>query len=213
MLHILSSVLFLLLSTFAIKTSNPSGTISLHSNTFIDQNEVSNLAWIEYINWLSKTHGKTSTEVQNAMPDSAAYSALYKEDFNPSTFRNKYVNFPVVGISYKQAVAYCAWRSDRVNQLGNMKHTVRYRLPTTEEFEMAKSLEKAGDSKNHNAEVNLYSTEEKTRGKQVYHVLGNVSEMTDKVGIAFGGKEGEGMPKAYTEPSSWLGFRCVAELN
>lgn len=214
MLHILSSALFLLLSTFAIKTTNPPGTVPLQYNVFIDQNELSNSAWIEYINWLSRTHGETSMEVQNAMPDNTAFSALYKEDFNPSTFRNKYVNYPVVGVSYAQAVAYCAWRSDRVNQLESIEEKVQYRLPTKEEFVEAKELEKAATTKNFNEDLQLFSVEEKRNEKQVYQLTGNIAEMTSEEGIAFlENKDNHSCEIEYIAPNKNLGFRCVAEVR
>ena len=62
-------------------------------------------------------------------------------------------NYPVVGISYRQAIQYCKWRSDMVNEyiylqkhknakwsrdsIYNPPEYVRYRLPTKEEWEYA----------------------------------------------------------------------------
>ncbi|MFN3529307.1 MAG: formylglycine-generating enzyme family protein [Bacteroidia bacterium] len=62
-------------------------------------------------------------------------------------------NYPLVGVSYEQTVAYCAWRSKRVNEVlfvnenrGSkmardtqlpIPEKVRYRLPTKEEWELA----------------------------------------------------------------------------
>jgi formylglycine-generating enzyme required for sulfatase activity len=53
---------------------------------------------------------------------------------------NMYDNHPVVGISLKQAIAFCQWKSDQINKLLNQtgnEYRVLIRLPTNTEWEAA----------------------------------------------------------------------------
>jgi gliding motility-associated lipoprotein GldJ len=101
---------------------------------FIDKTEVTNLHYREYLFWLSNVFpdGKSSGRSKNGM-DSIAWSALpdtlvwrselaYNEPMVEYYLRHpSYNNFPVVGVSWKQATDYCIWRTDRVNELTLMK--------------------------------------------------------------------------------------------
>ncbi len=101
---------------------------------FIDKTEVTNLHYREYIFWLSNVFpdGASSGRSKNGM-DSIVWSALpdtlvwrselaYNEPMVEYYLRHpSYNNFPVVGVSWKQATDYCIWRTDRVNELTLMK--------------------------------------------------------------------------------------------
>ena len=132
---------------------NPSGTVKIKGNIYIDKTEVSNFDWREYVIWLEKTYGKTAMEYRNALPDTLVWKE--KESFNePYTqyyySHPAYNDYPVVGISYEQAVQYCKWRTERVKELFETKMLTdkknvyptnfEYRLPTKEEWEAAAKI-------------------------------------------------------------------------
>jgi formylglycine-generating enzyme required for sulfatase activity len=61
-----------------------------------------------------------SEVVKNATPDSLVWrdELAYNEPFVEYYFRHPaYNNYPVVGVSWVQANDYCAWRSDRANEM------------------------------------------------------------------------------------------------
>ncbi len=62
-------------------------------------------------------------------------SNLYKKYFE----NNEFENYPVVGISYMQALAYCNWKTqtERNLLLENSKYEVIFTLPTSTEWEAA----------------------------------------------------------------------------
>ena len=93
---------------------------------FIDKTEVSNLHYREYLYWITNVFGGAGMDsvVTEALPDTLVWRSelAYNEPMVEYYFRHpSYNNFPVVGVSWKQATDYCIWRTDRVNELTLMK--------------------------------------------------------------------------------------------
>lgn len=90
------------------------------SSFYMDQTEVSNLAYREYIFWLNRVYGEDyPTVVQNALPDTLVWRdrLAYNEPLVQSYFRHpSYQDYPVVGVTWIQATDYARWRTDRVNE-------------------------------------------------------------------------------------------------
>ena len=90
------------------------------SSFYMDQTEVSNLDYLEYIHWLNRVYGKEYPEmVARALPDTTVWrnSLSYNEPMVEIYFRHpSYRDYPVVGVSWLQANDYALWRSDRVNE-------------------------------------------------------------------------------------------------
>ena len=90
-----------------------------------------------------------STQIQrefiNIYPDTLCwvhdYSYSMNEDFTRSYFSSPaYDNYPVVGVSWRQAKAFCVWRSNMLNQyLESIDYSQLndFRLPTESEWEFA----------------------------------------------------------------------------
>ena len=88
---------------------------------YMDETEVSNLDYLEYLYWLARVFGEDYPEIyHDALPDSLAWrqQLAYNEPLVETYFRHpSYHNYPVVGVSWVQANEFCKWRTDRVNEL------------------------------------------------------------------------------------------------
>ena len=91
------------------------------SSFYMDQYEIRNVDWREYSNWMKVVFGKAapdlvkrSTPNVNTWREQLAYNEPYLQNYfsHPS-----FNNYPIVGVTWEQAVDYCAWRTDRVNEL------------------------------------------------------------------------------------------------
>jgi gliding motility-associated lipoprotein GldJ len=90
------------------------------SSFYMDETEVTNFMWTEYLYWLSRVYGSDNPEVYtNALPDTLAWrdKLSYNENYVRYYLRYPaYREYPVVGVSWLQANNYCKWRTDRVNE-------------------------------------------------------------------------------------------------
>ncbi|HKK75465.1 MAG TPA: SUMF1/EgtB/PvdO family nonheme iron enzyme [Saprospiraceae bacterium] len=88
---------------------------------FMDETEVTNIDYREYTYWMNRVYGESYPEVARAaLPDTLIwYEELsYNDPMVENYFRYPaYDNYPVVGVSWKQATDYTKWRTDRVNEM------------------------------------------------------------------------------------------------
>lgn len=200
------------------KSKTPIGTINVGNGLYCDVTEVTNFNWKEYINWLDKKYGKSSSEYVEMLPDTNVWVdklGSFGESYMKYYYNHPaYNEYPVVGISYKQAKAYCVWRSDRVNELNNTS-IVEYRLPSREEWERIASIDFDGTMKRtdkkyegmfkynlkrdtadylgvademiDNADVTAPVKSYWPNTYGAYNMIGNVAEMTTIEGVAKGG--------------------------
>jgi formylglycine-generating enzyme required for sulfatase activity len=127
------------------KITAPPGTVQLKDSLYIDKIEITNEMWRAYTEgWLLKSEDDTATYAK-MQPDSTVWYTLKfeHENYVANYFKSyAFGEYPVVGITYEQAVAYCEWRTDRVNEYleknrdPNFRNVV-YRLPTEAEWELA----------------------------------------------------------------------------
>lgn len=90
---------------------------------YIDRTEVANVHYREYIHWLEKVFDPSDPGnqkiIDGALPDTLVWRSelSYNEPMVEYYFRHPSFNdYPVVGVSWKQAHDFCLWRGDRVNE-------------------------------------------------------------------------------------------------
>jgi len=100
--------------------NNETRTITV-SSFYMDKYEVSNINWNEYLHWLDVVFGGVAPElVDKARPDRTVWrdDMAYNDPYEEHYFDHPaFAFYPIVGITWEQAMAYCQWRSDRVNEL------------------------------------------------------------------------------------------------
>ncbi len=86
---------------------------------YIDETEVSNVDWLEYLHWIRTNYPDDGEYYYNALPDTLVWRQplSYNEPYVNNYLRHPaFQDYPVVGVTWEQAVAYCEWRTDRVNE-------------------------------------------------------------------------------------------------
>jgi formylglycine-generating enzyme required for sulfatase activity len=197
------------------KSFIPPGTVQINDTLFADETEISNFAWQEYEHWTKAICGSNSKEHVATLPDTLVWREKnsYNEPYVQYYYRHPaYKEFPVVGVSYEQAIAYCKWRTERVKTVLVVKKNFKnqnfeYRLPTKTEWEKlaetsSNFLTNNGKNEKGAYQVNcahpdtigtpypdvtapVYSYWKNSFG--LFNMLGNVAEMVNEKGISKGG--------------------------
>ncbi|MDP4184706.1 MAG: SUMF1/EgtB/PvdO family nonheme iron enzyme [Bacteroidota bacterium] len=100
------------------KGDNPPRRVTVAS-FYMDQTEVRNIDYREYLHWLRRVYPGNPEKYQTALPDTLVWreELAYNEPYINNYLRHPaYSNYPVVGVSWIQANDYCRWRTDRVNE-------------------------------------------------------------------------------------------------
>jgi len=91
---------------------------------YMDESEVTNFMYSEYLFWLKLTYPPEEenfrTIYNGAIPDTLVWRNRlgYNEVMTNNYLRHPaYAEYPVVGVSWIQAVEFATWRSDRYNEL------------------------------------------------------------------------------------------------
>lgn len=90
---------------------------------YMDETEVTNMMYLEYLDWLKRVYPPSDENFraiyQGALPDTLVWRNRlgFNEIMTENYLRHPgYGEYPVVGVSWIQAVEYANWRSDRVNE-------------------------------------------------------------------------------------------------
>lgn len=113
---------------------------------YMDETEVTNLMYLEYLDWLKRVFPPTDENYRliynGAVPDTLVWRNRlgYNEVMTTNYLRHPaYGDYPVVGVSWIQAVEFSKWRSDRVNEMlleqsGIIAKNARYEVEPGESF-------------------------------------------------------------------------------
>ena len=95
------------------------------SSFYMDQYEVRNIDWREYTHWMELVFGKVAPKlVEKVQPDVKVWreELAYNEPYLQNYFTHPaFNNYPIVGVTWEQAMEYCSWRTDRVNEQALIK--------------------------------------------------------------------------------------------
>ena len=90
---------------------------------YMDETEVTNAMYIEYLDWVKKVFPPTQENYKNiyegASPDTLVWRDRlgYNETMTNNYLRHpSYAQYPVVGVNWIQAVEFAKWRTQRVNE-------------------------------------------------------------------------------------------------
>ena len=113
---------------------------------YMDETEVTNLMYHEYLDWLKTVFPPEDDNYrriyEGAIPDTLVWRNRlgYNEVMTNNYLRHPaYADYPVVGVSWIQAVEFGNWRTDRVNELileeeGFTSRNARYDVEAGETF-------------------------------------------------------------------------------
>lgn len=102
---------------------NNSPTVQHVRSFYMDETEVTNVMYQEYLYWLKRVFPTDNEQYkyifESALPDTLVWRERLaaNEDLVVNYLRHPaYRNYPVVGVSWLQATQFCDWRTDRVNE-------------------------------------------------------------------------------------------------
>lgn len=90
---------------------------------YMDETEVTNLMYNEYLDWLERVYKYQGDAYSNvytaALPDTMVWRSPlgFNEDMVNNYLRHpSFQDYPVVGVTWQQATKYAKWRTERVNE-------------------------------------------------------------------------------------------------
>ena len=87
---------------------------------YMDETEVTNLMYIEYLEWLKRVFVDQPEIYLSALPDTLVWRnqlGYYDDMVNNYLRHPAFRTHPVVGVSWQQASNFAKWRTNRVNEL------------------------------------------------------------------------------------------------
>jgi len=89
------------------------------SSFYMDETEVKNVDYREYLFWLRRVYQDYPEVFRRALPDTLVWRSPlgFNDPYVQYYFRHpSYNTYPVVGVSWVKANDFCLWRTDRVNE-------------------------------------------------------------------------------------------------
>ncbi|AEH01530.1 gliding motility lipoprotein GldJ [Lacinutrix sp. 5H-3-7-4] len=113
---------------------------------YMDETEVTNLMYMEYLDWIKRVYPPEEENFraiyEGVVPDTLVWRNRlgYNEVMTENYLRHPgYAEYPVVGVSWIQAVEFANWRTDRVNEMylqqeGYLKQDSQYEATADANF-------------------------------------------------------------------------------
>lgn len=137
---------------------------------YMDETEVRNVDYREYLYWLRRIFGDQYPEVyEEALPDTTVWRRrlAYNEPYVKYYLRHPAFNdYPVVGVSWVQADKYCQWRTDRVNEKILYRENILEKNPQQEagqHFTTSAYLARLYDAAEGKGALKSYNPDKETR--------------------------------------------------
>ncbi len=241
---------------------NPPGTVWLRDSVFIDVNPVKCIDYMEFLEFVKVAYNQELRDSLKNIPSYAlnieafrSYMRLCGPDkalinkmsiptdmklswnmnMNEYMKSPNYKNFPIVNVSYNQALTYSEWRTDMVmlyyasasknEKQRNKKYytKIRYRLPTIEEWDYAMhKFEEYIFTDYHvyaGEKCATYEAIPQKKNLAFTYIPHNIAElsMTENIALGLSWRDTDTSANysktvKYFRPSDWLGFRCVCEI-
>lgn len=121
--------ILILMSNPTAVIDNPPGTVKVQENFYADRTEITNLDYREFLYWLKSNYGEDSQEYLLQLPDSTLLDSQTMQFYDLYLRHPEYNHYPVCLVSYEQAISYCRWRTDRVNEHLYLKKNKLKSLP------------------------------------------------------------------------------------
>ncbi|WP_424495143.1 gliding motility lipoprotein GldJ [Salinimicrobium sp. GXAS 041] len=132
---------------------------------YMDETEVTNLMYLEYLDYLKRVYPPSEERYRNiyqgALPDTLVWRNRlgYNETMTNNYLRHPaYANYPVVGVSWIQAVEFSKWRTNQVNERRLIKEGIiaedaRYRNEPGQVFDTETYLNAPSQTYGGNEEI------------------------------------------------------------
>jgi formylglycine-generating enzyme required for sulfatase activity len=196
--------------------------------SFILKNEVSIDDYCFFLYMIEQEQGEDTEQYKSLIPDTVKFREHYGFPFSFLSLSSYqitalYRTLPMVAISYKQALSYCQWVEDRMNQ--SSKSPI-YQCSLPEKADYEKALKKAKITKNDFLSPLQIEYKEKIRkrkdielsiikpypGSSIYGLTDNVAEYTQDGFIVVGGVNSELKFNEIVDTSTPTGFRVKTTI-
>ena len=187
------------------------GTIKIKNSkqSFISPQEVSVRDYYYFSIMVKQEYGENSEQYKSLIPDTAKFRAWYGFPFffqTSSTRKSikQYARFPMIAISYKQAMFFCLWLENTYAK-SNESYIEKYSLPTQIDYEIIFNQAKITKKK-------ALSPLQQKGCKCVLGLTDNVAEYTQDGMVVEGGENSELKFATVENYENPVGFRIKATV-
>ncbi|WP_432271440.1 gliding motility lipoprotein GldJ [Autumnicola tepida] len=172
---------------------------------YMDETEVTNKMYLEYLDWIKRVFPPSEERYKDiytgALPDTLVWRN--RLGFNETMVNNylrhpAYAEYPVVGVSWIQAVEFSKWRTDRVNELmleeeGIIAEGARYQAEPGQSFNTEAYIYSPSNAYGGNTEL--------SQGEEIQDRLEDTNDEGNPVRKVYPGRESGLVSPEYRLPT------------